>query len=175
MKNFLRCNSFLLLAFVTAGCVANREKISFSDERQPPVHADSAPIPAPKPKLERQDLAKVEVQVFSYLLQRHLDDSGEYSAVFLEADEGVVQTLMKKFPKNNPPIKLMRHAKIRTGQSPLDLDTDRLAMVLSVNALDPESGMVEAIGRWFAGDAVTGFYTFELEKIGGDWVIQSVK
>lgn len=48
-------------------------------------------------------------------------------------------------------------------------------MILSVDTLDPEDGTVEAVGRWFAGDAVTGFYTFELKKIGGKWRIQSVK
>ena len=48
-------------------------------------------------------------------------------------------------------------------------------MVFSVDALDPEDGTVEAIGRWFAGDAVTGFYTFQLKKSGEDWHIESVK
>ena len=48
-------------------------------------------------------------------------------------------------------------------------------MVLSVNALDPEDETVEAIGKWFAGDAVTGFYTFKLKESGEEWHIESVK
>ena len=46
-------------------------------------------------------------------------------------------------------------------------------MVLSVDLSDPVDDTVEAIGKWNAGGAVSGFYTFTLEKSGDDWLIQS--
>ena len=48
-------------------------------------------------------------------------------------------------------------------------------MILSVDALEPEGNTVEAIGKWYAGDAVTGHYTFSLKKVDGEWTIESVK
>jgi hypothetical protein len=69
----------------------------------------------------------------------------------------------------------MWHLEIRSGQSPLDLDTGRPAIILSVDALDPERGVVEAVGKWSAGDAVTGFHTFEMKPKDGGWRIDAVK
>ena len=83
--------------------------------------------------------------------------------------------LMKHYPAHVPPIKPLQHMELRPGKSPLDRNTGQPAMVLSVDALIPEDETVEAIGKWFAGDAVTGFYTFKLKKNGEEWHIESVK
>ena len=159
-----------------AGCSTSREEIHFSDERSPEPTNAIAPAAPPQPqRLEKDDLLKVEIAVYGYLLQRHFWDTGEYSAIFLQADEAEVKTIRRAFPNHNPPIKAATHAELRPGRTPMDKDTGRPAMILSVDALEPERQTVAAIGRWYAGDAVTGFYTFALEKSGADWVIESVK
>jgi hypothetical protein len=63
--------------------------------------------------------------------------------------------------------------ELSPNRTPIDKDTGRPAMILSVDALDPVDDTVEAVGKWYAGGAVSGFYTFVLEKNGGDWVIES--
>ena len=166
----------LLLALAAAGCATDREKIVFSDDNLPKhIRNDPTPAAPPKKTLEQQDRIKVEQEIFGWLLQRHFGDDGAYSAVFLQAEDAETAALMKHFPAHVPPIKPLQRVEMRPGKSPLDRDTGRPAMVFSVDALDPEDGTVEAIGRWFAGDAVTGFYTFQLKKSGEDWHIESVK
>ncbi|MGD0746052.1 MAG: hypothetical protein ABSA45_12940, partial [Verrucomicrobiota bacterium] len=79
------------------------------------------------------------------------------------------------FPNHIPPIKAGYRAELRPGRTPVDKDTGRPAMILSVDVLEPEGDTVAAIGRWHAGDAVTGFYTFKLRKNGAEWIIENVK
>jgi hypothetical protein len=126
-------------------------------------------------KLAKDDVAKVEMAVYGYLLQRHFWDAGEYSAIFLQADDAEVKAIRRTFPDHHPPIKEAYRAELRPGRTPVDKDTGGRAMILSVDALEPERDTVSAIGRWYAGDAVTGFYTFELKKNDGEWNIESVK
>jgi hypothetical protein len=165
----------VLLAWLATGCAANKERIVFSDERSQAQERSAAAVPAPPEKLAKQDLLQVEVAIYSYLLQRHFWDDGEYSAIFLQGDDAEVAALIKKFPDHVPPIKPDYRAELRPGRTPLDKETGKPAMILSVDALDPESGTVQAIGKWYAGDAVTGFYRFDLKKHGEDWEIESVK
>jgi hypothetical protein len=167
----------LLLALAAAGCATEREKIVFLSDDQQPKHIknDLPPAAPPKKTLEPQDRIKVDLEIFGWLLQRHFGDDGAYSAIFPQADNDEVAVLMKHYPAHIPPIKPLWRVEMRPGKSPLDRDTGRPATVLSVNALDPEDETVEAIGKWFAGDAVTGFYTFQLKKSGEEWHIESVK
>ena len=57
----------------------------------------------------------------------------------------------------------------------MDKDTGKPAMILSVDTLETEGDTVQAIGKWYAGGAVTGYYTFILKKDADNWVIQSAK
>lgn len=165
-----------LFSLLLTGCAANSEKIVFSDEHlQSQERSVAAVIPSAPKKLDTRDLIKVEIAIYSSLLQRHFWDDGEYSAIFLQGDDAEVATLIKKFPNHVPPIKPDYRAELRPGRTPLDKQTGRPAMILSVDALDPEGGTVQAIGRWYAGDAVTGFYSFDLKRNGDDWEIESVK
>jgi hypothetical protein len=86
-----------------------------------------------------------------------------------------VDAIIKKFPKHVPPIKMSDRAELHPNRTPIDRDTGRPAMILSVEALDPAGDKVDAIGRWYAGGAVSGFYTFALRKSGGNWVVESVR
>jgi hypothetical protein len=156
-----------------AGCGTDKDQ--FSDERPQPAKRPADSLIAPSKKLDKQDLFKVELAVYSYLLQRHFWDGNDYTAVFLQGEDDEVDALIKRFPNHVPPIKTSGHAELLPNRAPLDRDTGRTAMILSVDALDPEGDTVQAVGKWFAGGAVSGFYTFALEKDGGDWVIESVK
>jgi len=165
-------------AGLLAGCSTSKDEIQFGDEHPPEPTNAPAPViavPPQPPRLEKAGLLKVEMAVYGYLLQRHFWDAGEYSAVFLQADEAEVAAIRRTFPDHVPPIKEAYRAELRPGRTPVDKDTGRPAMILSVDALEPEGDTVAAVGRWYAGDAVTGFYTFELKKSGADWVIESVK
>jgi len=53
------------------------------------------------------------------------------------------------------------------NRTPVDRDTGRPAMVLSVDALDSVDGAAQAIGKWYGDGEVSGFYTFTLRKDGG--------
>ena len=170
--------AFLLLA---AGCSADKEKIVFSDEaasRQLVTNA-AVVLPQPKPqqkKLDAQDELKVREIVFGYLLSRHFWDDGDYSAIFLQGDDDEVDALIKKCSGHVPPIKPGYDADLPPNRTPIDKDTGRPAMILSVDVGELNADdAVDALGKWYAGGAVTGFYSFELKKNGDDWEIKSVK
>jgi hypothetical protein len=58
----------------------------------------------------------------------------------------------------------------------MDKDTGKPAMILSVEVAEPAADdSVAAIGKWFAGGSVSGFYTIVLKKTGDDWAIQTVR
>jgi hypothetical protein len=163
-------------AGLLAGCSTSKEAIQFNDERlpEPTNAAANAALPQP-PRQEKADLLKLEAAVYGYLLQRHFWDAGGYSAIFLQADDAEVAAIKRTFPNHVPPIKAGYRAGLRPGRTPVDKDTGKPAMILSVDVSEPEGNTVAAIGRWYAGDAVTGFYTFELKKNGAEWVIESAK
>jgi hypothetical protein len=173
--------SLVVVILSLSGCSANKEAIQFSDEHMETLGARAeAPAPSPKKaekqKLNKQDLFKVEVAVYSYLLQRHFWDDGGYSGIFLQGEDDEVDVLIGKFPGHVPPIKPSYHADLQPNRTPIDKDTGKPAMILSVDAGDPNvDDSVDAIGRWYAGGAVTGFYSFILKKSGDDWTIDSVK
>ena len=170
----------LPLIFVS-GCGTDKEPIQFSDEHMATLGvraeapATSSSKKPEKPKLSKEDSFKVEVTVYCYLLQRHFWDNGEYSAVFLQGDDDEVDALIKEFPDHVPPIKESYRADLRPNRTPVDKETGKPAMILSVETLDPVDDTVQAVGKWYAGGAVSGFYTFNLKKNGTDWVIESVK
>lgn len=172
----VRAVSFLalsLLVSILSGCFSDKEKIHFSDEGTQPRLATNS-IAQAKPSLSKADQAKIELDVFAYLLTRHFWDDGDYSAIFLQGDEAEVATLQKQFPDHVPPIKPDFRAQLRPGFAPVDKDTGKPAMILSVDVNEPDDdGSVAAIGKWYAGGAVTGFYSFVLKKSGGDWKIQT--
>ncbi len=166
----------MLLAVALAGCQTEKGDISFTDEGTLP-HLDTnspAILSAKSSSLAHADERKIDLAVFSNLLTRHFWDDGGYTAIFLQADEEVVAALQKIFPDRKPPIKETYRVNVRQNLSPLDKDTGKPAMILSVDVSEPEpDGSVTAIGKWFAGGAVTGFYSYQLKKNGDDWEIQN--
>ena len=158
-----------------AGCVA-QEPVLFNDEPQIARFKQSAAPPRPsKPRLAPAEVRQIEMEVFAWLLQRPIGD-GMCSAVFLNTDEATTAALMGKIPAHVPPIKQLWHLETRSGQSPMDKDTGRPAVILSVDTLDQETaGTAVAVGKWFAGEATAGFHTFNLVKNGDAWRIESVK
>ena len=135
------------------------------------VPAPPEPQPIGSSKLAKAEIAQIEVVIFENLLQRHLGDDGTYSAVFLHASQATTEALIEKFPQHQPPIKQLWHLELRGAQSPLDRDTRLPALVLSVEMLEPENDSVQAIGRWDGGEAVKGFYSFDLRKLQGTWSV----
>lgn len=169
-------HSIILSACLLAGCdTAKEEAIQFSSDCPQPNAGPVDHLVASSKKLNKQDLFKVELVIYGYLLQRHFWVDNEYSAVFLQEEDDEVDALLKEFPNHVPPIKTSERAELRLNRTPIDKDTGRLAMILSVEVSDPVNDTVEAIGKWYAGGAVSGFYTFTLQEVGGDWVIESSK
>ena len=165
---------FGLLISLLAGCRTDKDKIVFTDDSSLPHLQTNAIAPPKLNNLDKADEAKIEMQVFSNLLTRHFWDDGGYTAIFLQADEAEVKALQKKFSDRQPPIKENYRADLHPNRAPLDKDTGRPAMILSVDVSDPEAdGSVTAIGKWYAGGAVTGFYSFSLKKNGEDWEVQT--
>ena len=134
-----------------------------------------ASVSSPAQKLEDADEFKIEVAVYGYLLERHFPDQGEYSAIFLEGSDAWVAALIRKFPNHVPPIKPSNRVQLRPNQAPVDKDTGKPALILSAKAMDPTNDVSEAVGTWYAGEAVSGLCAFVLVKVDGEWTIQSAK
>ena len=168
-----------MLALLFSGCGMDREPIQFGGEHmqtvsgptETPVRASTPQVP----KLAKEDLFKVEVAVYSYLLRGKTWEAGDYSAVFVQGDDDELDALMKEFPHHVPPLKPSFDADMRPNRTPLDRQTGQAAMILNVDTRVSGADQVQAIGKWHAGGTVSGFYSFSLRKIGGDWVIESVK
>ncbi|MEI7534759.1 MAG: hypothetical protein WCK57_10365 [Verrucomicrobiae bacterium] len=161
-------------ALFSAGCGTSSDKIYFASE----VKAPSAMV---SPEMRVKGLAKadeeqVDMLVLSYLLDRVISANNSYTALFLQADDTVVAAMMKKYARQQPPIKPSERIDLRSKQSPLDKDTGKPVMILGAEVNEPNAdGTVDVIGRWFAGGVVQGFHTFTLKKTGEDWSIASVK
>jgi hypothetical protein len=158
------------------GCGTDKADIEFSDHGTLPKldTKSTALLPAKKISLPEAEERKIEVTVFSDLLVRHFWDDGGYSAIFLQADDDMISTIQKKFPDRKPPVKETYRIFVQPNIAPHDKDTGQPAMILSVDIGEPEDdGSVAAIGKWYAGGAVTGFYTYQLKKTGDDWQIQN--
>ena len=157
-----------------AGCATNSEDIKFTDDKNLPKLATNSPSSALQKNnsLAIADEHKIMLAVFSNLLTRHFWDDGGYSAIFLQADDEVITALQKKFPDRKPAIKESYRVSLFQNTAPRDKDTGQAAMILSADVSDPETdGTVTAIGKWYAGGAVTGFYSYRLLKTGDDWTI----
>ena len=174
MKSKIQFLVVALPLLLAAGCSTNYEPIYFASE---------AKMPTPPPDstvriggLSKEDEKKIQMVIFNDLLGRHFWEGGDYSALFIQADDDVVDKLIQKYPNHVPPIKQSWHIDLRSNQSPMDKDTGRPVMILGADVGEPNAdGAVDAIGRWYAGGAVQGFYTFSMKKTGDDWTIASVK
>ena len=160
-KKFMRIVLIFMALFVCGlgGCRTNRKAEDLGVSR----------------KLEGQDDFKIEMAVYGYLLEKHPWDNGEYAAIFLEGNDAWVAALIRKLPKHVPPIKPSNRAQLRPNQAPIDKDTGKPALILSAKAMDPTNDVSEAIGTWYAGEAVSGLCAFVLMKVDGQWTIQSAK
>jgi hypothetical protein len=171
--------TIILCQFFLSGC-ADKDPIQFSDEHMATLggHDKTSTVSPRNPeknKLEKPDLQKVEVAVYRELLQRPLWEAGNYSAVFLQGDDDEVAALIKAFPNHVPPIKESSNADLRPNQAPLDKETGKPAIILSVETQEPADNTVQAVGKWFAGNTVSGSHVFILRKSGDDWLVQNAK
>ena len=164
----------ILLAALLAGCAASDRPIIFTSDAMIP--AEMAEASAAAKGLSQADERKIDLLVFSYLLERHFWGDGAYSAFFIQADDEVVAALIQKYPHHVPPVKTSDHLDLRSSQSPLDRDTGLPVLILSAEAGEPQTnGLVTVTGRWYAGATVAGAATFAVKKAGDDWTIASVK
>lgn len=165
-----------LAALLLAGCRSQKNDIVFSDGATiPRLNPSLAASEAVKSdSVAALDERKIDGAVFSNLLTRHFWNDAGYSAIFLSADDTVVADMEKAFAGRQPPVKESSRADVRPDVAPRDKDTGKPAMILSVDIADPAAdGSVTAIGKWFAGGAVAGFYSYQLKRTGDDWVIQN--
>jgi len=145
-----------------AGCSTGKQAGKPSESRKPEV-------------TDVSDDFKIEKAVYGYLLEKHPWDSGEYTAIFLTGSDDRVVALIKKFPKHVPPLKPNDRVQRSPNQAPIDKDTGKPGLILSAKAVGPTNGVSEAIGTWYAGEAVSGLSAFVLVKVDGEWIIQSVQ
>ena len=157
-----------------AGCATDNEDIKFSGDKNLPSLAtnSTATVLQKNNSLAPAEERKILLAVFSNLLTRHFWDDAGYSAIFLQADDEVIAALQAKFSDRQPPIKATDRVSLLESTVPRDKDTRQAAMILSADVSDPEAdGTVTTVGKWFAGGAVTGFYSYRLLKTGDDWTI----
>ena len=177
MKIALFCLPVLLLLGLT-GCFTDKTPIVFSDEagaHRQETNAVTAAAPISR-KLAKPEQYQIEQLVYGYLLGRHFWDNGDYTAVFLQTTDKQSELIRQQFPKHVPPITASYRAELPENRTPVDRDTGKAAMVLSVETGElNDDGSVDAIGRWYAGGAVSGFYTFVMKKDGDNWRIDTRK
>jgi hypothetical protein len=182
MKKSPQCQVALFTAalvvalFLFSGCGTDKSDIEFTSSGSlPKLDTNSTAFsPEKKNSLPEADEQKIELAVFSDLLTRHFWDDGGYSAVFLQADDDLVSAMQKRFHGRKPPIKETYRINVQPNVAPRDKDTGKPAMILSVDIGEPDpDGTVAAIGKWYAGGAVTGFYTYQLKRNGDNWEIQN--
>lgn len=169
--------SLAIFGLIATGCSSNQKPIVFLSAVKVPAFAESsAASPAELKGVSKVDEQGIDVAVFSYLLKQNLWDNGDYSAIFLQADDNVVQGLIQKFPHHNPPIKQSSHLDLHSAKMPLDRDTGLPVLILGTEIGAPKAdGSVDVVGRWYAGNVVKGHDTFTLKKKGNDWIISAVK
>jgi predicted small lipoprotein YifL len=173
MKFVLAILALAGLLGLAAGC-SSEAPVYFASAAQLAPPPDTASAPARS--LNKDDEKKIQQVVYSYLLERHFWEGGDYSALFVQAEDDVVGALIKKYPQHVPPIKHSYHIDLRQNQSPRDKDTGLPVMILGADVGEPNAdGTVDVVGRWYAGAAVQGFYTFLIIPAGSDWTIGSVR
>jgi hypothetical protein len=175
---FMQVKTQLALAALAmaTGCASHQEQIVFSDEAEVRAQAAVSSPDTTVRHLEPGDESQIEQAVFSYLLERHFWNMADLSAVFLQADDAEVAALMKKYPDHIPPIKPGKRAELSSHRPPVDKDTKKPAIILTVDINAPNADdSVDATGRWYAGDVITGFRSVHLKKTDGVWQIAEVK
>ena len=176
-KNLYRLIGMVCLpAWLLTGCRTDKSDIVFTDQATMPHIETNSPALALQKRnsLARPDEDKIDLAVFGNLMTRHFWDDGGYTAIFLQADDEVVAALQKQFVDRKPPVKEAYRVNLQPNMAPRDRDTGQPAMILSADVSDPEAdGSVTAIGKWYAGGAVAGFYSYQLKKVGDDWEIQN--
>lgn len=173
-------SGLIACALLFTGCSNNQKPIVFLSAAKVPAFARNNTASSIKSQnthgLSKVDEQKIEMDVFSYLLKHKQWDNGDYSAIFLQASDNVVQGLIQKFPNHQPPIKQSSHLDLHSAKMPLDRDTGMPVMILGTEIGKPKAnGTVDVIGRWYAGSVAKGDYTFTLKKTRGAWKIVSVK
>lgn len=163
----------LASVMLAAGC-GSYEPVQFISEAKPPAFATGTTNAASN--LSKADEKKIQLAVYSYLLGREQPEAGTCSALFAQADDDVVDALIKKFPNHVPPIKQSKNLDLGSGKAPLDKETGKPVMILGADVGEPNAeGTVEVVGRWYAGNDVKGVSMFSLRKTGDDWPILSVR
>lgn len=162
------------LALLLAGCSTKQPPIVFLSAPKLPAYLTNPAAAAPG--LSQTDAQAINVAAFTKLLDFHPWGGGAYAAIFLQADDRVVNALIEKFPRHNPPIKPAAQLDLRSAQQPMDRATGLPALILSTELSPPAAdGSVQVKGNWYAGPAAKGATTFTLKKSGNDWVVAGEK
>ena len=172
----LKSQLTLVLLALATGCASNHEIIPFSDEADVRAQlATPTPVGAAK-HLGSTDEIQIEQLVFGYLLENHLWTLDDCPAIFIQADESEVAELIKKYPHHVPTLKPAKQAVLKSDRPPVDKDTRKPAILLTVEVNQPNpDDSVDATGRWYAGNAVTGSHAIHLKKVDGTWQISEKK
>jgi hypothetical protein len=164
------------ISILAAGCGISKENIRFSDEAEIKAQSGALAGAMVQINLQKADEMKIEEAVFGYLLERRFWDLADYSSVFLQADDAEVAAIIAKYPNHYPPVKRGDHVDVQLHHTPVDRDTGKPAMILTAEVNEPNAdGSVDAVGRWYAGDAVTGFRTFHFRRTADGWEISEIK
>lgn len=124
--------------------------------------------------LTPEDETKIELMIFRSMLTQHLWNPNGPTAIFLQADDAEVTKLRGEFPGLIPPIKPTRRIDLSERNDPLDKDTGKPAIILSVEFVGATpSGAIRATGKWYSNSADMGLYSFLASRNGDDWSLQS--
>ena len=155
---------------LASGCASHKPaKVSTTSE------APKATPTVASQKIEASDDFKIEAAVYRYLLEKRPWGSGDFAVIFIGGNDARAAALIRKFPRQVPPLKPVSRSQFGSNQAPMDRDTGKPGLILNAKAVDPTNDVSEAIGTWNGGGDVSGLSAFVLMKVSGEWTIQSVK
>ena len=160
--------TLILPAWLIAGC-ASEEPVIFLSAVKPPAPPDA---PSLRGGISKEDDKQIQTLVFTSLLDKQVWGTGNYAALFMQADDDVVEAFIRKYPNHVPPIKVSRNLDLRSNVAPVDKETGQPVMILGADIGEPEpNGPVLVTGRWYAGGATQGTQGFKLRKTDGVWAV----
>jgi hypothetical protein len=163
-----------LLGFALAGC-AHLTEAEVAALNGGEVRTAAEELPKGEIKRSIVEETRMAAVVYTNLLTRKNFAGGEYSAVFVQGTEAEIAALIREFPNHIPKIKPLGRMQFVPNRTPIDLDTGKPAVLLSVVVGEAEEDRAEAVVTVNAGPLMTSTLIFGLRRVQGQWIVESAR
>jgi hypothetical protein len=130
----------------------------------PGGYSSARDVPA---SAEERDKFEIETAIYRHLFGMRFWKQRDYSATFLGGSDEKVNRLVHEFPHQVPKIKPSYLAELRTPSTPIDKQTGKPALILTVTVSEPEGDLAGAVGKYYARALIQGKFCFSQRKKEG--------